>query len=92
MKPFLDRCKCGIIPTMSSLEKQPGSIAERLLRWDVRFQRRLGVLATVAAGGLAAAGLPPVWVAGTAAFAAGNFVAAEVEDRAANGLERSRTK
>lgn len=72
-------------------DTQKGNIAERLLRWDVGFQRRLGVVATGAAGLLAIAGLP-VAATWTAIFAGGNFAAAEIEKRVVDGMEKGQKK
>lgn len=67
-------------------ETRKQGLVERGLRWDVKFQRCLGV-AAVGVGAVVPA------VAGyAAAFAAGNFVAAEVEKRAADGIENSKKK
>jgi len=76
--------------TASKLHEKEGSLLERGLRWDVTFQRRIGVVATVAAGGLAIAGAPSIAVFGTAAFAGGNFAASEIEQRMADSLGKER--
>lgn len=72
-----------------SHEAPKRSLLERGVNWDEHFNRRLGVVATVAAGGLAFLGLP---VAATyaAIFAGGNFAAAEVEKRAGLSLAKHR--
>lgn len=72
-------------------EKSPGSLLERGLRWDTKFQRRLGHVAVVATGGLALTGFP-VAAYWTGAFAAGNYVTAEFEDMAVKQLEGRRSK
>lgn len=66
---------------MSASQESPKrGLLERGVNWDEQFNRRLGIIATVAAGGLAFAGLP---VAATCAaiFAGGNFATAEIERR-----------
>lgn len=68
---------------------EKGGLVERGLRWDVGFNRKLGVAATVLAAGAAAISAPVV-ATGLALFAGGNFVAAEVEKRAADSLTKHR--
>lgn len=63
------------------------SLVERGLRWDVGFNRRLGVVALIAAGGVSVAGAPMVG-AKLAAFAGFSFAAAEVEKRFARTFEK----
>lgn len=70
--------------------EQPG-LVERGLRWDTRFNCKLGVAATVAAFGMAAVAAPAVVVTGTALFAGGNFAAAELSKRAGDYFETRRT-
>lgn len=67
------------------MSKQPsgpeaGSFVERGLRWDIGFNRKLGLAAMVAAGGAAVAGAPVVG-AKIAMFAGANFAFAEIESR-----------
>ena len=74
--------------TTASHEKPKGSLIERGLRWDIGFNRRMGVVATAAAGGIAILGAPVV--AGFAAmYAAGNFVVAEGEQRLLQTFKKS---
>lgn len=65
-------------------------IIERGLRWDVGFNRRLGVVALIAAGGVAVAGAP---VAGAkiAMIAGASFAGAEISNRLARSFENKRT-
>ena len=76
--------------TTSEVYEKEGGFLERGLRWDITVQRRLGVVATAAAGGLAIAGAPSIAVFGTAAFAGGNFAASEIEQRMADSLGKER--
>lgn len=64
-------------------------LLERGLRWDEHFNRRLGVIATGAAVGLAAINAP-VLAAYTALFAGGNFAVAELEKRLIDPLTQHR--
>lgn len=73
-----------------SHEKPKGGFIERGLRWDEHFNRRLGIVATGAAGVLMVFGAPAV--AGIAAMVAGgNFVAAEIDKRLVTSLDNRRT-
>ena len=72
-----------------SHEKPRGGLIERSLRWDEHFNRRLGVVATGAAGVLMVFGAPAV--AGFAAIVAGgNFMAAEIDKRLVTSQENRR--
>jgi hypothetical protein len=64
-------------------------IIERGLRWDVGFNRRLGVVALLAAGGVTIAGAPVIG-AKIAMFAGASFAGAEISNRLARSLENKR--
>lgn len=73
----------------ASANKQKLPLLERGLRWDIRFNRGIGIIAVGAAGVATVAGASAA--AGYAAlFAGGNFLAAEVEKRAADGMAKRR--
>ena len=72
----------------SGSERQ--GIVERSLRWDVGFNRRLGIVALLAAGGVTIAGAPVVG-AKIAMFAGASFAGAEISNRLARSFEAKRT-
>ncbi len=73
----------------TSANNERGGLLERGLRWDVNFNRGLGMIAVGVAGIASVAGAPVV--AGYAAlFAGGNFAVAEVEKRAADSMTNRR--
>ena len=63
---------------------------EKSLRWDVGFNRKLGVVALLAAGGAAVAGAP-ILGAKITMFAGASFAGAEISNRLARSFENKRT-
>ncbi len=67
--------------------RETEGFVERGLKWDIGFNRKLGIAALIAAGGAAVAGAPMVG-AKIAMFAGASFVTAEIEQRLARTLEK----
>lgn len=74
---------------MKRAEESPEgqSLVERGLNWDIGFNRKLGVVALVAAGGISVAGAPFLG-AKLAMFAGASFAVAEIEKRFVSSIEK----
>lgn len=72
-----------------SQDTETRGLIERGLKWDIGFNRKLGIAALAGAGLFAIAGSPVVG-AKIAMFAGASFAAAEVEARAVRSFEKRR--